>query len=181
VAPAGDLNGDGCDDVAIGAPGYNIGSYLDTGRVYVFYGCQPTDSGLNDVPDWWFNIEQANANVGIDVSSAGDTNLDGYDDLLVGAHLYDDEQANEGTVYAFFGGPDGIVDHPVWQVDGNKNDTYFGYAVDGAGDTNGDGFADVVIGAPTFRVNEIIKGAAFVYFGSLEAIINHIHIPFIRK
>ncbi len=181
AAGVGDLDGDGCDDIAIGAPGYNEGSLLNAGIAYVFYGCQGTLSGLNDIPDWDFTLDQAGANVGIDVSGAGDTNHDGYDELLVGAHLYDDEQANEGTVYAFFGGPDGIVDHPVWQVDGNKNDTYFGYAVDGAGDTNGDGFSDVLIGAPTFRVNEIIKGAAFVYLGSFEAIINHIHLPFIRK
>ena len=181
AAGVGDLDGDGCDDIAIGAPGYNNGSLLNTGIAYVFYGCQATLSGLNDLPDWQFTLDQEGANVGIDVSGGGDTNADGYDELLVGAHLFDDEQANEGTVYAFFGGPDGIVSHPVWQVDGNKNDTYFGYAVDGAGDTNGDGFADVLIGAPTFRVNEVIKGAAFVYFGSFEAIVNHIHLPFIRK
>jgi hypothetical protein len=181
AASAGDLNNDGCDDIAIGAPGYNEGGLLNTGKAYVFYGCQATLSGLNDVPDWEFTVEQAGANVGIDVSGAGDTNADGYAELLVGAHLYDDEQANEGTVYAFFGGPQGILSQPVWQVDGNKNDTYFGYAVDGAGDTNGDGFADVLIGAPTFRVNEVIKGAAFVYFGSTEAIIIHTHLPFIRK
>jgi hypothetical protein len=74
-----------------------------------------------------------------------------------------------------------MLSQPVWQVDGNKNETYFGSAVDGAGDTNGDGFADVLIGAPTFRVNEVIKGAAFMYFGSTEAIIIHTHLPFIRK
>ena len=124
---AGDLNEDGCDDVAIGAPGYNEGGLLDTGRVYVFYGCQPTLSGLNDIPDWEFSIEQANANVGIDVSGAGDTNHDGYDDLLVGAHLFDDEQANEGTVLCLLRRP-GWAGAPLpdWQVEGNKNDTYFG-------------------------------------------------------
>jgi hypothetical protein len=181
AASAGDLNNDGCDDVAIGAPGYNQGGLLDAGRVYVFYGCQPTLSGLNDVPDWEFSIEQANTNVGIDVSSAGDTNDDGFDDLVVGAHLFDDEQANEGTVYVFFGSADGLGSQPDWQTEGNKNDTYFGYAVDGAGDTNNDGYADVVIGAPTFRVNEVIKGAAFLYLGSQQAIIYHTHMPFIRK
>ncbi len=183
AAGVGDLNGDGCDDIAIGAPGYNNGGLLNTGIAYVFYGCQNNinASTLNDIPDWEFTLDQTGANVGIDVSGAGDTNADGYDELLVGAHMYDDEQANEGTVYAFFGGADGILSQPVWQVDGNKNDTYFGYAVDGAGDTNGDGFTDVLIGAPTFRVNEVIKGAAFVYFGSTEAIIIHTHLPFIRK
>ena len=178
----GDLNHDGCDDIAVGAPGYNISTDLsNAGKVYVFYGCQATLSGLNDLPDWEFSIEQTGANVGIDVSGAGDTNHDEYADLLVGAHLYDDEQANEGVVYAFFGGPDGLAPMPSWQAEGNKNDTYFGYAVDGAEDTNNDGYADVLIGAPTFRVNEIIKGAAFVYLGSQQAVIHHINLPFIRK
>lgn len=181
AAGVGDLNNDGCDDIAIGAPGYNLGSLLDTGRVYVFYGCQATLSGLNDSPDWEFSIEQAGANIGIDVSGGGDSNADGFDDLLVGAHLFDDEQANEGAVYAFFGGSGGIPAQPGWRVEGNKNDTDFGFAVDGAGDTNGDGFPDVLIGAPTFRINEVIKGAAFVFFGSEQAIIYHTHLPFIRK
>ena len=181
VSGVGDLNKDGCDDVAVGAPGYNEGGVLNTGKVYVFYGCQATLSGLNDLPDWEFSIDQEGANVGIDVSGAGDTNQDGYADLLVGAHLYDDEQANEGIVYAFFGGPTGLAPLPNWEVEGNKNDTYFGYAVDGAGDTNGDDHADVLIGAPMFRVNEIIKGAAFVYLGSQQAVIHHINLPFIRK
>ena len=115
------------------------------------------------------------------MSSAGDTNDDGFDDLVVGAHLFDDEQANEGTVYVFFGSADGLGSQPDWQAEGNKNDTYFGYAVDGAGDTNNDGYADVVIGAPTFRVNEVIKGAAFLYLGSQQAMIYQTHMPFIRK
>ena len=69
----------------------------------VHYGCQPTASGLNDVADWSYSYPQEGANTGIDVSSGGDTNADGYDELLVGVHLYDDEQANEGAVIAFFG------------------------------------------------------------------------------
>jgi hypothetical protein len=182
AASAGDLNNDGCADIAIGAPGYNTGGLLDTGRVYVFYGCQETVSGLNNEPDWEYTYEQAYAKTGIDVSSAGDTNDDGYDELLVGAHLFDDEQANEGAVWAFFGCANGIASQPVWLAEGNKNDTYFGFAVDGAGDTNGDGYADVVIGAPTFRIVELNKGAAFLYFGTPEEVLTQYFtfLPFLR-
>jgi len=158
-----------------------VGSLLNTGKVYVFYGCRATSSGLNDVPDWDYAYTQPEASFGIDVSGGGDTNNDGYNELLVGAHLYDDEQANEGTVYAFFGGPGGLMKLPSWQAEGNKNDTDFGFAVDGAGDTNGDGFSDVLIGAPQFRIEEVIKGAAFLYFGSPQAIIYHTQLPLIRK
>ena len=182
LAAAGDVNGDGCADIAIGAPGYNDGALLDAGRVYVFHGCQ-TDSAsrLNLTPDWVYTYPQADANTAIDVSSGGDTNHDGYAELLVGVHLFDDEQANEGAAFAFFGGPDGLSTLPGWQAEGNKNDTYYGYAVDAAGDTNGDGFDDVVVGAPMFRYEEIIKGAAFVFFGSAQSILYPNYLPFIWR
>jgi hypothetical protein len=178
----GDLNGDGCDDIAIGAPGYNDGGMLDTGRVFVFYGCQNVSvSTLNSVADWEYSFPQANANTGIDVSSGGDTNNDGYAELLVGVHLFDDEQANEGAVMAFFGSAIGLSAEPGWRVEGNKNDTFFGFAVDTAGDTNHDGFADVLIGSPQFRYEELIKGAAFVYYGTPQITFYYHFMPFIQR
>lgn len=182
VAGAGDLNGDDCPDVAIGAPGYNADGLPDAGRVYVFFGCQEgTLGGLNAVPDWQYSPPKEYSGFGNAVNGGGDTDLDTFDELLVGAHEFDDEQANEGAVFAFFGNPSGILDLRVWQVEGNKNDTEFGYAVDGAGDTDGDGLGDVVVGAPEFRVNEVIKGAAFLYFGSEEASTFRTYMPFLRK
>jgi len=181
VASAGDVNGDGCDDIVIGAPGYNNGELLNAGAAFVFYGCRGTGSGLNDVPDWEFSLAQSGANFGIDVRSGGDTNDDGFAELLVGAHLYDDEQSGEGAVFAFFGGSGGLTLVPGWQAEGNKNDTHFGYSVDGAGDTNNDGLCDVLIGAPQFRIEELIRGSAFLYFGSETASNYQIHLPFIRK
>jgi hypothetical protein len=177
----GDLNGDGCDDIAIGAPGFNTGTLLDTGRAYVFYGCQATASGLPDIPDWGYSTLQANANTGIDVSGGGDTNGDGYAELLVGVHLFDDEQANEGAVMVFFGSAGGLALEPGWGAEGNKNDTFFGFAVDTAGDTNNDGMDDALIGAPMYRVEEDIKGAAFVYFGTPYVVHYLNFIPFIRR
>ena len=181
AAYAGDVNGDDCADVIIGAPGYNEGELLNAGRAYVFYGCRATSSGLSATAEWEYSFPQEGAHFGIDVSSAGDTNADGYAEILVGAHLYDDEQAAEGAVFAFFGSALGIVSQPVWQVEGNKNETEFGYAVDNAGDTNRDGFSDVLIGSPAFRVDELIRGSAFLYFGSTEKIIYHNFMPFIRR
>ena len=181
AAYAGDVNGDGCADIIIGAPGYNAGELINAGRAFVFYGCRATSSGLNDIPEWEYSFPQAGANFGFDVSSAGDTNADGFAEILVGAHLYDDEQAAEGAVFAFFGSALGIVNQPVWLVEGNKNETEFGYAVDNAGDTNHDGFSDALIGSPSFRVDELIRGSAFLYFGSAEKIIYHNFLPFIRR
>ncbi len=181
ASTVGDLNGDGCDDIAIGAPGFNAEGMLDTGRVYVFYGCRGTASGLNPTADWEYSYLQADANTGIDASGGGDTNQDGFGELLVGVHLFDDEQANEGAVLAFFGGEDGLALQPGWQVEGNKNETFFGFAVDGAGDTNGDGFDDALIGAPLYRHEEVITGAAFVYFGTPQSTLYFNFLPFIRR
>jgi len=66
-------------------------------------------------------------------------------------------------------------------VEGNKSDTHFGYAVDSAGDTNGDGLSDALIGAPQFRVEELLRGSAFLYFGTEKASVYLTHLPFIRK
>jgi len=179
---AGDLNGDGCADIVIGAPGYNLPNMLNTGRVYVFYGCQnDTASTLNSVADWEYSYPQAYANTGIDASSGGDTNNDGYAELLVGVDLFDDEQANEGAVLAFFGSKDGIPLQPGWQVEGNKNETYFGFAVDSAGDTNGDGFTDVLIGSYGYRSELDIQGAAFVFFGTLQTTVYYNYFPLIQR
>jgi hypothetical protein len=182
AASAGDVNRDGCSDIIIGAPGYNLGELLNAGRAYVFYGCQnESASRLNETPDWEYSYPQEGANFGIDVSSGGDTNGDAIDEVLVGAHLYDDEQAGEGAVFAFFGGPLGLPAGYGWQVEGNKSDTHFGYSVDNAGDTNGDGLTDALLGSPQYRVEELIRGAAFLYFGTQLASIYHTHLPFIRK
>ena len=181
AAAAGDVNGDHCADVVIGAPGYNFGELLNAGRAYVFYGCRGTGSGLNDTPEWGYSFPQAGASLGIDVSSGGDTDGDGYDEGLGGAHLYDGEQSGEGTVFAFFGGLGGLAPEAAWRVEGNKNDTQFGYAVDSAGDTNGDGLSDALIGAPQFRVEELLRGSAFLYFGTEKASVYLTHLPFIRK
>jgi hypothetical protein len=181
AASAGDVNGDGCGDIVIGAPGYNNGELLNAGKAYVFYGCRGTGSGLNELPDWEYNFPQAGASFGIDVSSGGDTDGDGIDEILVGAHQFDDEQSGEGAVYAFFGRWGGMALMPGWQVEGNKNDTLFGFAVDNAGDTNGDGLSEALIGAPEFRVEELIRGAAFLYFGTENASTYKTYIPFICK
>jgi hypothetical protein len=179
---AGDLNGDGCDDIVLGAPGYNLPNLLNAGRVYVFYGCQTLSaSTLNSVADWEYSFPQEYANTGIDASSGGDTNADGYDELLVGVDLFDDEQANEGAVFAFFGSEDGLALQPGWQVEGNKNETFFGFAVDGAGDTDGDGYTDVLIGSYGYRYEEIIRGGAFLYSGTAQTTYYFNYLPFVRK
>ncbi|MBN2426465.1 MAG: FG-GAP repeat protein [Calditrichaceae bacterium] len=158
VASAGDVNNDGYDDVVIGAP-YS-GDYSD-GHVYVFYG----GSSMNDDPDLLLNacdLEQGYSYFGISVSSAGDVNNDGYDDIIGGA--YNSGPNDEGRAFIYYGGQtmDNVVDDTltsVWEKD------YFGYSVASAGDVNNDGYSDVIVGAYEAYDNGERPGRAYIYYG----------------
>ena len=172
VSAAGDVNGDNCDDVIIGAHQASNGSAQE-GRAYVYHG---SPSGLATTPAWVAESDQANAWFGYSVSTAGDVNGDGYDDVIIGGYRYDDGENDEGIAMVFFGSATGLPDadddgiaHPgdaAWQATGNLSSANFGEAVATAGDVNGDGYDDIVIGAPGYQVSQFQRGKAFVYFGS---------------
>jgi hypothetical protein len=163
VAAAGDLNGDGWDDVAVGAPEYGKYPLPQRGRVYVFYGA---DAGPSLTPDWTFEIAQAEAKLGISVAGAGDVNGDKYDDLIVGAQLYDGGESNEGAAFVFYGSASGLITTTYWMAESDQASALFGGSVSTAGDVNGDGYDDVIVGAAQFDLSETNEGAAFVYHGS---------------
>ena len=117
LAGAGDLNCDGYDDVAIGAPRYN-GGQPEEGAVFVFYG---SPDGLAEIPDWSIQSDVKNARFGVSVAGAGDVNNDGCDDLLVGAHWYSNGQINEGAAFLFQGSLQGLPITPTWQVESDQD------------------------------------------------------------
>ena len=93
-------------------------------------------------------------------------NGDGYSDVIVGAFHYDNGEENEGAAFIYNGGPGGISGAtPSWMGESNQKDSNYGYSVASGGDVNGDGFADVIIGAPGHSVNDKIVGQASVYLG----------------
>ena len=89
-------------------------------------------------------------------------NGDGYDDVVVSAPTYINGQKQEGRILVFHGSATGLAATPDWSVEGNRRFAKLGTSVACAGDVNGDGFADVVAGAPGYD-NE---GRAFLYLGS---------------
>ena len=166
VASAGDVNGDGCDDVVVGVPLYDNGE-TDEGCVNLYLG---STSGLSTTPSWVTESNQADADLGRSVAPAGDVNGDGYDDVVVGACWYDNGEDDEGRAYLYLGSASGLPTTPSWASESDQIHALFGNSVASAGDVNGDGYDDVVIGAPLYDNYEIDKGRASLYLGSISGL-----------
>ncbi|MBK9148020.1 MAG: FG-GAP repeat protein [Flavobacteriales bacterium] len=162
VAYAGDVNNDGFDDVIIGAEGYSNGQ-ANEGRAYVYYG---SAAGLITAAPWTVESNQAGANLGSSVARAGDVNNDGYDDIIIGAEGYSNGQAGEGRSFVHLGSAAGVQAAAIWFAESNVASSRFGCSVSSAGDVNGDGFDDVVIGALLYNNGQAGEGGAFVFHGS---------------
>lgn len=168
VSSAGDVNGDGYDDILIGAYEYTIPDVPNVshqGRVYLFYG---SASGLGaETADWTYDGDRSDENLGHAVATAGDVNGDGFDDIIVGARRYEQNDKKVGAVLVFYGSSNGITQTaPDWMVIGDDAGADFGAAVNTAGDINGDGYDDIIVGAPNYDDGQEIGGAAFVFLGS---------------
>jgi hypothetical protein len=162
VGTAGDVNGDGYADVIVGAPLYSDAEYQE-GWAGVYYGA-PAAPGA--VPNWTAQETQADTHLGDAVGTAGDVDGDGYADVIVGAPLYDGGQTDEGKVYVYLGDAGGLGTAPAWTAESNQAGARFGAAVGTAGDVNGDGYSDVVAGAPAYDDTSTDEGRAFVWYGS---------------
>jgi len=138
---AGDVNGDGYDDVIIGSPFYPNG-----GRAYIYLG----GPAINDTPAILANPGKSS---GWAVACAGDLNSDGYDDVVVGTRDY----PNGGEVSVYLGGPvmNGTPDITL------TGDGIAGTAVANAGDVNGDGIDDIIVGAES-------ASRAYIYYGGKQ-------------
>ena len=157
---SGDVNGDGFDDLIIGA--YKAGDYGNySGASYVVFGqaggfAAAIDvSSLNGTNGFLIRGEAPDDRLGFSVS-AGDVNGDGFDDLIVGAYDADPNGSMSGASYVVFGQSEGFaaeIDLSAldgtngFQLNGEAAGDRSGLSVASAGDVNGDGFDDLIIGA----------------------------------
>ena len=188
VSSAGDVNGDGYDDLIIGANRADPNGNDNAGETYVIYGGASAPGGVLDLSSLngtngfiLTGIDRGDSS-GISVSSAGDVNGDGYDDLIIGAHRADpngDSQA--GETYIVYGGASapgtgGVLDLSSLNgtngfiLNGIDVLDYSGFSVSSAGDINGDGYDDLIIGAfraaPNGNDN---AGETYIVYGGASA------------
>ena len=180
VASAGDVNGDGIDDLIIGAVGAGPNG-SSSGASYVVFG---SDAGFSANFDLsildgsnGFRISGVAAfdQSGRSVASAGDVNGDGIDDLIIGAKDADPNGNASGASYVVFGSAAGFsANFNLSTLDGSNGFRISGVAasdqsgrsVASAGDINGDGIDDLIIGTPYADPNGLSSGASYVVFGS---------------
>jgi hypothetical protein len=170
VSGAGDVNGDGYADVIVGAYSYDAGK-TNEGAAFVFLGgASGVADGNPTTAAAQLESNQTDANLGYSVSAAGDVNGDGYADVIVGAYLYNSGSSDEGAAFVFLGSASGIADgtpaNAAAELESNKANANLGVSVAAAGDVNGDGYADVVVGAPYYTKGQSDEGVALVFLGN---------------
>ena len=184
VNGSGDVNGDGYADILIGAYGSDEGGSDARGQTYLIFGkdtgwSMDTDLSNADASFWGENALDYS---GYSVAGAGDVNGDRYDDILIGAYRNDESDERAGQTYLIFGKDTG------WSMDTDllKSDASFwgesawdhsGRSVTGAGDANGDGYDDILIGANGNDEGDIDAGQTYLVGGKASGLSMDMELP----
>lgn len=176
ISGGGDVTGDSLDDVLIGAPGQNA-AVAEAGAVYLFGG---TTAGLPTEPTWTAVSNQSASHFGAAINMQQDLNGDGFHDVLIGAYTYSADQSLEGRLYVFYGALGGPETQPDWIAEGNKAEAEFAFAV-GSSDVDGDGQAEVLVGAPNYRKETELRGRIFLFEPLPNTTHHELFLPLIQK
>jgi hypothetical protein len=164
----GDVDNDGFSDLIISAPD-SVGSQGNTGRVELWLG---SEHGIDDDPDaepnWAFDGESDSAHLGFSIAFLGDVNWDGFDDVAIGApHHTSDDKVERGKVYIFFGRKGGFSNTPSVVETGKNSGDQLSKGLANAGDVDGDGYNDVIVGAPYVDgINGVDSGELYLFHGA---------------
>lgn len=181
IAKGGDVNLDGFNDVIVSASGYSNGESGE-GVVLIYYG---NSGGLQSQPQWLFEFNQANAQFGKSISSAGDVNNDGFTDIFIGANQYANGEADEGGAFLYYGSASGFSPNNImfngqqiglvgpadidWSTESNQANAKLGESVFRAGDVNGDGYDDIIVGAWGFNNGLVAQGRSYLFHGAPDS------------
>ena len=161
LASAGDVNGDNFSDIIVGAPHYDK-IYADQGLIKIYPG---SANGINPNTSIALAGQQMTEEFGRAVACAGDVEGDGYADILISSRTKGKNLPNEGVVMLFSGIAAGIHKTPASVFKSGQANAYLGQSLASAGDIDGDGFSDIVIGAHLYDHGESDEGAVMVWHG----------------
>ena len=179
VHEAGDVNGDGIGDFIVGAPFAGTGG-LNQGAAYVVFGKDSgaplniTPSSLNGSNGFAIFGAEDGSRFGSSVSSAGDVNGDGFGDIVIGAPKFNGSNVQRGAAYVVFGhggsfgssfNVSALDNTQAFSVEGAGTQDFLGTSVSNAGDVNGDGFGDIIVGSPNGNGDAADSGAAYILYG----------------
>jgi hypothetical protein len=165
VASAGDVNGDAVPDLLVGCLDTDHMFKFDPGQAYLVLGPGPSgEVSLDDSDAELVSTVRADLDsAGYPVAGAGDVDGDGFGDVLVGAQDDDDGGRDAGAAYLVLGPMTGTVSlGDGIKIVGEDPDANAGFSLAGAGDTDGDGLDDILVGAPDWSITGSHRGAAYL-------------------
>lgn len=167
-ASAGDVNGDGFDDVIIGNSMLsNKNDPASIGMASLYLGSR---SGLAATSHWSITSAETHDRIGHGVAGIGDVNHDGFDDVAIGATGRSPKVDGLGRIFVYLGSRLGLSKTPAWMMTAEHPGSYFGRSIVGVGDVNGDKFDDVLVSAVYADAGYDREGRVYLYLGTTNGL-----------